>query len=60
MVTSTLELCSTSTGDNLLEHENFDNLHGDDDDETGLNSLGGGSEYCTIMTDHSVICHEGL
>ena len=36
-----------STEKNPLEHESFDDLHGDDDDEIGLNSLGGGSEYST-------------
>ena len=35
------------TGDNPLEYESFDDLHGDDDDDTGLNSLGGGSEFST-------------
>jgi hypothetical protein len=34
-------------GDNPLEYESFDDLHGDDDDDTGLNSLGGGSEFST-------------
>ena len=36
-----------STEDNPLEYENFNDLHGDDDDEMGLNSLGGGSEFST-------------
>ena len=36
-----------STENNPLEHESFDDLHGDENDETGLNSLGGGSEYST-------------
>jgi hypothetical protein len=36
-----------NTKDNPLECESFNDLHGDDDDEIGLNSLGGGSEFST-------------
>lgn len=35
------------TDDNPLEYESFNDLHGDDDDDTGLNALGGGSEFST-------------
>jgi hypothetical protein len=54
-ITETEELNSTrlnnmssfdNTEDNPLDFESYDDLHGDDDDE-GLGSLGGGSEFCT-------------
>jgi hypothetical protein len=35
-----------NTEDNLLDFKSYDDLHGDEDDK-GLGSLGGGTEFCT-------------